>query len=360
MTGLGGSAPDPPAGAPVGPPGVDPALVRAAMEPDLRIGHGILAPMVRGLGGQVALLTQPEPLAAADPIVAARADVTVMVESLALADLEAMEAALQPVDRVMGMGGGMTMDAAKYVAWRRGVPLVLAPSIVSVDAAVTNTVAIRRGGSVVYEGFVVAEAIVADLDLIQRAPARLNRAGVGDLLSIHTGLADWRLGARAGRIAFDEAVAMRARRVLDGLLDLGDEVAAVEDVALEVILRGYALVNELCLRVGHSGPEEGSEHYLAYRLEAVTGRSFVHGELIALGTVLMSRLQGNEPERIVRFLDRCRVAWRPAEQGLDAATLRLALLGLAAFVRGAGLPWSVIDEGSLDASAVDRLLEGIA
>ena len=176
----------------------DAALLARAMAPDLRIGRGILAPHVAALPGTYLLLSQAGPLAAADPAIAARAIAVAEVASLAEEDLAALERSLPPADRVVGIGGGMTIDATKYVAWRRGIPFVLAPSIVSVDAPVTNTVAVRRAGTVVYEGFVVAESIVADLALIARAPARLNRAGVGDLLSIHTGRFDWALGARAG------------------------------------------------------------------------------------------------------------------------------------------------------------------
>jgi glycerol-1-phosphate dehydrogenase [NAD(P)+] len=333
------------------------AMLERAMHPDLRVGRGLLAPAVAALDRRIALLTQPEPYAALDPAICERAARTVMVESLAADDLEALAAGALDVDRVVGIGGGMTVDAAKYLAWRRELPLLLAPSIVSVDAAVTNTIAVRRGGSVVYEGFVVADAIVADLDLIARAPVRLNRAGVGDLLSIHTGLFDWRLGAAAGRIAFDDAIAERASAVLERLYGMAAEVRAVTDEALEAILRGYVEVNELCLRAGHSGPEEGSEHYLGYRLEALTGRSFVHGELIGLGAVLMARLQGNDPERVAAFLDTCGVAWHPADQGLDRAVLREALLGLPDFVRAPRLPHSIIDEADLGPAAVERLLD---
>ena len=96
--------------------------------------------------------------------------------------------------------------------------------------------------------------------------------------------------------------------------------------------------NALLLAVGHSGPEEGSEHYFGYATEAHTARSFVHGELIGLGTVLMSGLQHNEQERAAAFLDRCGVEWRPNQLGLERATLEAVLLDLPRFVRRKGLP----------------------
>ena len=336
---------------------VGPDLVARAMDPAIRVGRGLLENEVLGLPGRYALVTQLDPLRAAAPGIASHATTTWLVESLDARSLADMEERLPSVDRVVGLGGGMAMDAAKYVAWRRSLPLLLAPSIVSVDAVVTNTIAVRRNGSVVYEGFVVADRIVADLDLIAAAPARFNRAGAGDLLSIHTGRRDWKLGARAGRIPFDEDRDRRAGAVLDVILGLGAEIGQVTDRALEALLRAYAKVNAILLEVGHAGPEEGSEHYFAYHAEAVARRSFVHGELVSLGTLLMATLQDHEPTQVRGFLEDSRVAWQPAHLGLDRDMLGTILEGLPAFVRQAGLPYSIIDEADLGPAAVKALLE---
>jgi glycerol-1-phosphate dehydrogenase [NAD(P)+] len=331
---------------------MDVRTAERARAPDLRVGRGLLEPFLRSVEASFALVAQPEPLVGLDPALVDRAEAILEPSSLDETALETLVRNLPDVDRVVGLGGGVAMDAAKYVAWRSGRRLTLAPAIVSVDASVTNSVAVRRAGRVEYVGFVVADLIIADLDVISRAPARLNRAGVGDLLSIQTGRVDWALGASTGRIAFDAAADAAAARVLAELYGLADEVAAVTDHALERVIRSYAIVNALCLDVGHSGPEEGSEHYFAYAAEALTGRSFVHGEIIGLGVVLMSWLQHGDQAGAAAFLDRCQVAWRPEQLGFDHATLEAILLRLPAFVREAELPWSIVDERALDAATV--------
>lgn len=335
---------------------MDAATLARAMRPDLRVGRHILAEQVASLDRDYVLVSQPQPLALLEGSIAAGATAIVEATTLDEAALQASARELPPASGIVGIGGGVTMDTAKYLAWQTSVPLLLAPSIVSVDAAVTNTIAIRRDGTVVYEGFVVADAIVADLDLIARAPPRLNRAGVGDLLSIQTARADWARGARAGRIAFDAEVDAAAQQELTALYAQADEVAAVSDVALEHIVRAYARVNALCLHVGHSGPEEGSEHYFAYAAEAATGRSFVHGEIVGLGVVLMASLQGTGAAEAAAFLDGCAVAWRPEALDVDGRQLEGILADLPGFVRRAGLPWSVIDETAFDTQTITTLL----
>jgi glycerol-1-phosphate dehydrogenase [NAD(P)+] len=327
-----------------------------AQNPVLRFGEGIVAEALNGLSRPFALLTQPAPAASIDPAARSQAAVERMVTSLAEDDLRVLELDLPIVELIVGIGGGLVMDAAKYVAWRRGKPFLLAPSVVSVDASVTNTIAIRRNGSVEYEGFVVAEEILVDFDLIRRAPPELNRAGVGDLLSIHTALHDWRLGADRGGAVFDQATAIRSTAVLARIEGMADEIGSVTNSALEAIVRAYAEVNTMCMRVGHSQPEEGSEHYFAYSLEAVADHGFVHGEVISLGIVLMATLQGNDPERVRRVLARSRVDWSLERLGVSPAEVVRALSGLSNFVRAAGLPYSVIDEVEITRSTAAGLL----
>jgi glycerol-1-phosphate dehydrogenase [NAD(P)+] len=338
----------------------DPATLARAASADLRVGRGILASALSDIPGSFALVTQPEPLALLDPATVARATQVVEASDLDESRLQSLLDVLPPVDRVVGVGGGVVMDTAKYLAWRRDAPLLLAPTIISVDASVTHTIALRRGGRVEYVGFVVADAIVADLDVISRAPARLNRAGVGDLLSIETARVDWALGVRAGRVAAAPDVDAAAGSVLAGLYDIADDVAAVTDAALTYVIRAYAKIDALCLRVGHSGPEEGSEHYFAYAAEAATGRSFVHGEIVGLGVVIMRSLQGGDARRVATFLDRCAVEWRPEQLGLEPDALAEILRGLPAFVRAAGLPYSVIDETIFDSRTLDAILRALA
>ena len=110
----------------------------------------------------------------------------VFIETMEEKWLDQMCDKLTDCDTVVGIGGGMAIDAAKYVSWKKGWRLVSIPTILSVDAFTTPSVGIRRNHEVVYIGQSSPNPLVIDFGIIRTAPPELNIAGIGDLLSMHT------------------------------------------------------------------------------------------------------------------------------------------------------------------------------
>lgn len=321
-------------------------LLQRAMRPPVRFGRRILAEtlhLMQELHGAESyiILTQPEAWESArEQFRGAESNRVIYLRSMEYAQLTAMELALPSAAIVMGIGGGQAMDAAKYVAWQRKLPLILAPTIVSVDAAVTNTIAVREGQRVRYTGFGVADAIPVDFAVIRQAPATLNRAGIGDLLSIHTAVWDWR---HAGQNV-DEAVAQQAESILLELDVRAASIAACEDEALRFIMQSYVQENTLCLQVGSSQPEEGSEHFLGYNLEFITRRGYMHGQLICLCVYAMARLQNNRPGWALSLIERAACPWHLHDLGISRQDFIRALLTLPAYAQAERFPPSVITQ----------------
>lgn len=274
------------------------------------------------------------------------------------AHLEALLADEPDTATVVGFGGGSALDTAKFIAWRTGKRLIQIPTITSVDAAFTDAVGVRAAGKVRYVGKVLADRVILDVALIRSAPARLNRAGIGDVLSCHTGLWDWRLAVAQGHGPqwHDEAATLGAT-LLAELSEMIDAVAAVTPAAVQWLASAYRRIGAMCHRIGHSSFEEGSEHYLGYAYEHLSGAHPLHGELIGLGVLIMSTVQGNAPDRVRELLVRSGMRCHPTDIGMSREHFRAAILSLGDYVEQEQLGYSVVNTRSFDEAAATALWE---
>jgi len=265
--------------------------------------------------------------------------------SIELADLTRL-AAYVPEDAkvVVGLGGGTSLDTAKWVAAARALDLVQIPTVISVDAAFSPSWGYRDRERLQYAGHVVPGEVIVDPELIGQSSPPLNRAGVGDLLSCHTALVDWRLAADAGQgVPWDEELATIAGIVLDELEAAAPEIKAMSDQGIGFIAGAHRLVGAARQAARHARFEEGSEHFLSYVVEWLSGRRPAHGELIAFCVLVMSYVQGEDTDRAVRIVRETGVDARPGHLGIDGPLLARCFAELPDYAVREHLDASVIE-----------------
>jgi glycerol dehydrogenase-like iron-containing ADH family enzyme len=264
------------------------------------------------------------------------------------------------VAAVVGLGGGQALDVAKFVAWRRRIPLFQVPTAMTVNAAFGHRAGLRVDGIVRYLGWAIPEAIFVDLDVIASAPKSINRAGIGDILCYHTAHRDWKLADELGRTEpqwpYDQALVDAARERLDLVLGHLDEIHEVTESGIRALMLAHRWGGAAFHAAGWNPRHiEGVEHFLFYNLEKRTGRHFIHGQPVGLGIVAGSLLQDNEPDRMLAALHRAGVDIRPEAMGVTWDDVRAALLTLPAFVAEAGLWFTIANVRAPDDELVDDL-----
>jgi glycerol-1-phosphate dehydrogenase [NAD(P)+] len=287
-----------------------------------------------------------------------------LVDTLDLGALERAAAALPACEAVIGLGGGQALDVAKFFAWRRRLPLFQVPTAMTVNAPFGHRAGLRDGDRVRYLGWAVPEAVYVDIDVIQAAPPALNRSGVGDVLCYHTAHFDWRLardlGKEEARWPYDERLVAAARERLDAVLGALDDIREVTEAGIRTLMLahrwGGATFHDSGWNPRHI---EGVDHFFFYNLERLTGRHFIHGQPVGLGTYLGSVLQDNAPEAVLAALVRAGVDIRPEAMGVTWDDVAEAGRTLGGYVRAAGLWFTVADVRGVDDEVLARVRAGV-
>jgi glycerol-1-phosphate dehydrogenase [NAD(P)+] len=93
----------------------------------------------------------------------------------------------------------------------------------------------------------------------------------------------------------------------------------------------------LCNQIGHSRPEEGSEHYFAYCVENILGHGLPHGDLVGPGIIHAARWQGQETDRLEAALNACHI---PLDR-IPAGVVEQVRKELSAFCLKHNLPYAI-------------------
>ena len=245
---------------------------------------------------------------------------------------------------IYSVGGGLTADAAKYMAKLKNLPLVCVPTALSVDAFITAASGIRKDGCVYYIETKPPEDLILDLDVIAAAPPAIRAAGVTDVMSIATGSWDWKFAHEHGKnpegMEFIPWVYENARTILNGVLDCAEAAGRGDRDGLKTLYDCLAMEVQLCNQVGHARPEEGTEHYFAYCVENVMGHGLPHGDLVGPGIIIAAGWQGQDTSRLLSALKACNIPF----DNISPEVIRQTRQQLPAYCQKHGLSYGISHE----------------
>ncbi len=271
--------------------------------------------------------------------------------SIERSDLEQDVAKLGEIRAIVGLGGGQALDVAKYFSWRLNLPLFQAPTALSVNAVYGQRSGIRIDGKVVYQGWAVPEAIYIDYDVLAACPPALNWSGIGDILCFHTGVLDWRYAEREGQIEdkwrFDEGLAQQSLSKVRTIVENIDNIRDMNDRGIE------ALVDGLKWGTTYHGAGwcprhiEGTDHFLFYTLEKMTGKKFLHGQPVGLGVLVGSMLHEDGADEMLDTISSIGLDIRPEAMGLSWDQFEDGLRAMRAYVNDVGLWHSIAHDAPI-------------
>jgi glycerol-1-phosphate dehydrogenase [NAD(P)+] len=228
-------------------------------------------------------------------------------------------------EAVAGIGGGRTIDVTKFAAHMAGIPMVAVATNLAHDGIASPVSSLEHESGKGSFGVVLPVAVVVDLDRVRCAPDPMDRAGIGDVVSNLSAIADWELSAADTGEQVDGLAAAMARSAAQAVLcqpgpARSDEFLTV--LAEALILSGLAMAV-----AGSSRPCSGGDHEIMHAIDQLYPGTASHGELAGVGAVFCAHLRGDDHQAgcLAACLRRHALPVTPDDLGLSRADFARAV-----------------------------------
>lgn len=225
---------------------------------------------------------------------------------------------------IVGMGGGKVLDVCKYAAYISKVPLLSVPTTAANDGIASPIAVLKRKDDLPKSlGCATPSMLVIDTEIVANGPEELIKAGIGDTISNYMALLDWEYACKKGKDTMNGYAFIMSKTSLDALLQT--EYTEICPAFIDVLANSLVLSGIAMDFAGSSRPVSGSEHLFSHALDYYCAQKNLHGLQVALGTVAMLRLIGEDDSRVLRYLKRFKVDINPAHMGIPCEDFVLCM-----------------------------------
>jgi glycerol-1-phosphate dehydrogenase [NAD(P)+] len=195
---------------------------------------------------------------------------------------------------ILGVGAGTINDLARFMAFKFSIPFISIPTAPSVDGFASSVAALIIDGQKITFPAKAPKIIIADIPTLVLSPIRMKAAGLGDLLGKFTCQLDWSLSKKLRNEPYCAYTTGLVQQAVEDTLQAYDPEDPYNERMVDALIRGLILSGLAIAMDGTSRPASNSEHHLSHYFElmALNGKAkhFLHGETVALGLWLSSKL----------------------------------------------------------------------
>jgi len=198
-------------------------------------------------------------------------------------------------DLVIGFGGGKVLDASKLAAGQARIKYLSVPTILSNDGIASPVSVIKARNDVPVSHLTRPPwGVVVDIKIVQKAPIRHLRAGIGDLISNLSAVYDARLARKRKKGGVDDYALSLAEAGPARLLEQRSPRIKDPDFLMR-LTEGLAQSGLAMGIAGSSQPASGSEHKISHSLDQLhPRRRNLHGEQVGVAAIFTMAVQEND------------------------------------------------------------------
>jgi glycerol-1-phosphate dehydrogenase [NAD(P)+] len=193
----------------------------------------------------------------------------------------------------IAVGSGTINDLVKLASHRLGRPYMCVATAASMDGYTAYGASITFEGSKQTFECPAPRAVVADIDVISKAPAHMTASGYADLLAKLTAGADWILADALGiepidRHAWETVQGGLSEALRDPAGCARGDFDAIEKLTEGLMMGGFAMQSALSSRPA-SGAEHQFSHLWDMQHHTHNGAAPSHGFKVGVATVAIAR-----------------------------------------------------------------------
>jgi len=170
-------------------------------------------------------------------------------------------------DFMLAVGSGTVNDSTRIVSYRLGIPYGVVATAPSMDGYLSAGSPIVFGGTKKTVQATTPKYLIADLDILTKAPYRMMQAGIGDMFGKYTGMLDWELARDYTGEYYCEKIGSDVIAAADSCLKNGYRLAERDPECVKSIMEGFLVTGLGMAFTGNSRPASGSEHIVAHSWE---------------------------------------------------------------------------------------------
>jgi len=211
------------------------------------------------------------------------------------------------IDVLLGIGGGSIIDVTKLAAFELSKPFISVPTCASHDGIASPRASLKHRSGSVSKTAASPLAVLADTEIICKAPFRMLAAGCADVISNLSAVMDWKLAHRLKYEEYSSHAAVLAETAAELVIDHADEIKPDVEKSAWIAVKAMIVSGVAMSVAGNTRPASGSEHMFSHMLDHLgpgimlkgkKRKKPLHGEQCGIGAIMMTYLHGGDWKKL--------------------------------------------------------------
>lgn len=281
----------------------------------VKIGHGLRFETGRilselGFPKNVLLVADENTLRVSDGVLQSLADAGFHLKKLIyenflyaraeqVAEVETLAA---DVEGIISVGSGSLNDICRVPAARMGKKLCIFATAPSMDGFASDTSPILNNNFKETWKAEQPSVIIADTEILAKAPVELKAAGLGDMIAKYVAVTDWKISSELTGEYFCDNIAKLTLDAVKKCMDLADKITEEDEEAAGAVMEALIMSGLAMKLEGCSRPASGAEHMVSHFLEDYKCLRGIwpefHGRKVGVATLLIAHAYRDIAEKI--------------------------------------------------------------